>query len=151
MKTFKGEGLALDLTAPSGGVVSGRGVLIGSIFVIAAITAAEGEAFVGRRLGVFEHTAATHASNQAWAVGDPLYWDDSAKKLTKTATGGTIVAVAVAAKVSTVAVGKAVLVPRMAAAAAAIADSGGGDDLAALKTKFNTLLAAARAGGLITT
>jgi predicted RecA/RadA family phage recombinase len=149
MARFVQEGDALEQTAPSGGVVALRGVLIAGIFSIAMIDAAAGETFVGRRKGVFIHAAATHASNQAWAVGDALYWDDTAKKLTKTAAGNAMVAVAVEAKASTATEGKAVIIPRLAPAGAAIADLAGGADLPTTVTKVNAIISALEAGGII--
>ncbi|WP_084691198.1 DUF2190 family protein [Sphingomonas sp. SRS2] len=145
------EGDALPLIAPAGGVVALRGVLIGALFVVATIDADEGEPFIGRRRGVFELAAAVHATNQAAAAGDSAYWDATAKKITKTATGNMLVGVFVEDKVSTVALAKVVLVPRIAAAGAAIADAGGGDNVAAVVVKLNILLAELRAAGVILT
>lgn len=44
MKTFIQNGDVITVTAPTGGVASGDGVIVGSLFGIAAFTAAEGEA-----------------------------------------------------------------------------------------------------------
>lgn len=143
------EGEALDLIAPSGGVTAGVGVLIGSIFSVAVTTVAAGGTFVGCVEGVFELAAAVHASNQAIAVGGPVYWDDTAKACTATAAGNTLIGSAVAAKVSTVALVKVKLTPRLAAAGAAIADLAGGAVVGTVVTAFNTLLAELRAAGII--
>lgn len=147
MKNFVQEGDALDLIAPSGGVVSDVGYIIGGLFVVAAFTAAEGEAFVGLRKGVFDFVGATHASNQAAAAGDTAYWDDSAKKITKTAVGNTPVGIFTEAKVSTVASARVVVVPRQFAPGAAVTDSSG--DLAATQATLNTVIARLEAAGVI--
>lgn len=140
MKNWLQPGDTLDVAAPSGGVVSGTPYLIGALFGVASVTAAEGETFALARTGVFQNLPkATHATDQAWAVGDLLYWDDSAKKLTRTASGNTLVGIATAAAASTAAVGTAVLEPSLAARAFAAVvsltdNSGGtaGDTIAAI-------------------
>jgi predicted RecA/RadA family phage recombinase len=67
-------------------VVSGAGVLKGAIFGVAAATYASGATGVMTRVGVFTSLAKASGTGEAWSVGDRLYWDDSAKKLTKTST-----------------------------------------------------------------
>lgn len=101
MKTKISSGDVIDFTAPSGGVVSGVGVLLGKLFVIAVTTAAAGETVAGDAKGVFDHAAEGAGSGQDLAVGDDVYWDATNKRLTKTATSNTKVGVAVAAKAST--------------------------------------------------
>lgn len=84
MKNWISEGRSLDFIAPAGGVVSGVPIIIGALLVIPSTTAAEGVAFAGDVEGVFEVAAAT---GQAWATtGVLLYWDDTAKRFTTTAT-----------------------------------------------------------------
>lgn len=123
MRNFVQPGDMLDLIAPSGGVTAGVGVLIGDLFVVASTTAAAGAEFVGARSGVFDLAAATHASTQAIAVGGPVFWDDTAKTVTATGGGNRLIGVAIAAKVSTAAVCRVLLTPRLnPAAGTAIAD-----------------------------
>jgi predicted RecA/RadA family phage recombinase len=110
MKNFVQEGKILDFTAPSGGVVSGVPLLIGALIVVPATTAAEGERFAGAVEGVFELPAATHASNQAWTEGQLLYWDNTAKKFTVTATDNTKKGAAAAVKASTADTGSVKLI-----------------------------------------
>lgn len=110
MRTFYQPGNALDLTAPSGGVTGGVPVIIGALLVVAGTTAAEGEKFAGYLEGVYEVDAATHASNQAWAQGQLLYWDNTAKKFTVTATDNSKRGVAAEPKASTAARGKVKLI-----------------------------------------
>jgi len=62
----------LDLIAPSGGVVSGQLVVIGSLTVVACTAAAEGLPFVGGRHGVFE---VNKAADVAFAAGDIVFAD----------------------------------------------------------------------------
>lgn len=111
MKNYVQDGIALDLIAPSGGVVSGLAYKIGSIIALAAVDAAEGETFAGYVEGVYDVVAATHATDQAWTEGLLIYWDDTAKAFTITATSNTKAGVAVAAKASTAAEGRLRLVP----------------------------------------
>lgn len=75
----------LDLTAPSGGVTSGVGVLIGRLFSVARVTAAAAAAFVGGTRGVW---SLAKTSAQAWVVGEVIYWDDANKRADNVATAG---------------------------------------------------------------
>jgi len=67
-------GQVLTLTAPAGGVTSGTGYLIGSMFVVALHDAAVGEAFEGQLTGVW---SLPKTSAQAWTEGVAVYWDGS--------------------------------------------------------------------------
>lgn len=91
MKNYVQPGDVLELTAPSGGVVSGTAYLIGSLLVIATVTAAQTEKFNGQVVGVVEHAK---VSAQAWTEGVKVYWDNSAKLFTTTSGGNTLVGVA---------------------------------------------------------
>lgn len=84
----------LEMTAPSGGVVSGTAYLIGSIFGVAVADAAEGDPFSLKVQGEF-----TLPKNNAEATtqGQALYWDDTGKKLTTTAGSNKIVGAATVA------------------------------------------------------
>lgn len=86
MKTYVQEGDALEFTAPSGGVVAGNGYLIGSIFGVARTTAAEGAAFILDTGGVY--TLPKKAGDTP-AQGAVVYWDDTNKYVTTTASGNT--------------------------------------------------------------
>ena len=83
-KNYVTPGNVLTLTAPSGGVVSGVGYIIGGIFVIALGTAAEGDAFEGQRVGVFTLPKHADASGKDFAEGEAVFWDDTEKRLDKT-------------------------------------------------------------------
>ncbi len=168
MKNFVQAGDMLDLVAPSGGVTSGVGVKIGAIFAVAAEDALIGVTFAGAVRGVFDLLAEAHATDQAMAIGDTAYWDNTAEQITKTATGNTAVGVVVATKVSTAVVARVVLTPRVAAGGAAITNittaavtgvNGTGNNAAskadvdtaftAHDTKINAIISALEAAGVI--
>ncbi len=93
MKNFHRSGNSNPVQAPAGGVLSGDGVLVGALFGIAATDAAEGAAVEIACVGVFEMKK---TSAQAWAVGAKVYWDNTAKVATTTASGNSLIGVAVA-------------------------------------------------------
>lgn len=150
MRNFVQPGESLDLIAPSGGVVSGLGYLIGGFFVVAAATVAEGETFSGARTGVFDLAATTHASTQAFAAGDRVFWNDTTKKVTATATGNQAIGFAVEAKVSTADVARVLLVQRQSVAGTTIADvpTAGSATAALNAAAINSILAALEAAGI---
>lgn len=113
MKNFVSSGATLDFTAPGGGVTSGVPVKIGEAIVIPVVSAAAGETFAGAVEGVFDVPAATHATDQAWTEGMVVYWDDSAKKFTKTASTNKKAGYAAAAKASDADVGRLKLIPNV--------------------------------------
>lgn len=92
MKNFIQPGKSIDFTAPAGGVVSGRPVVLGSLIGISSVTADEGKQASMETEGVFE---LSKVSAQAWVVGAKIYWDDTAKKVTTTATDNTLIGVSV--------------------------------------------------------
>jgi predicted RecA/RadA family phage recombinase len=108
MKNYIMSGDTLDLVAPSGGVTSGKGFKVGAIIAIASVTAAAGVTVAGVTEGVFDVDSDTGA---AWAAGDVVYWDDTAKVFTKTTTSNTKCGYAVAAKLSADVVGRISLSP----------------------------------------
>lgn len=95
MKNFIQPGEALTLIAPYD-VASGGGFLVGSIFAVASIAAVNGAEVVGRTVGVYDLPKATGAVTQ----GAKLYWDNTNKVLTTTASGNTLVGTAVRAQQS---------------------------------------------------
>lgn len=97
MKNFVQHGDILTVAAPAGGVSSGDPVLVGSIFGVASCTAAQAADVEIVTEGVFTLPKATGA---AWAVGDVVYWDATAKNITKTSTANTKVGVATAVAAS---------------------------------------------------
>lgn len=96
MKNYVQEGCVVTLTAPYD-VAAGAGLLVGSIFGIAASAALSGAVVEVSRDGVFDVTA---LSTDTATVGAKLYWDNTNKRLTTTASGNTLVGAATAAKAS---------------------------------------------------
>lgn len=90
-----------DLIAPAGGVTSGLVYVIGGQAWVAETSADEGELFTGKNNGNWTLPAATHASNQAIALGGPVFWDATNLRCTNVASGNTLLGAASAAKVST--------------------------------------------------
>lgn len=90
MKNYVQPGNTVTLTAPYA-VTSGDGLLAGAIFGVAAGAAAIGEAVEAALVGVYD---LKKVASQAWAAGDKIYWDNSAKNTTKTLTSNTLIGVA---------------------------------------------------------
>ena len=94
-KNFIQPGNTLTLTAPSD-VSSGDGVLVGTIFGVAAGAAVSGAELEAVVEGVFEMTKATGAITQ----GAKVYWDNTNKNVTTTATANTLIGAATVAAAS---------------------------------------------------
>jgi predicted RecA/RadA family phage recombinase len=94
MKAYVQPGRSLTVSAPAGGVLSGQGVLIGTLFGIAQYDAVEGAEVEILTEGVVEipKTSALQID-----VGDRLFWDATNKVVNKTATAQICVGVAVSA------------------------------------------------------
>ena len=90
MKNYVQPGNTITLTAPYA-VASGDGLLVGAIFGVAAGTAALGESVEAALTGVYD---LKKVASQAWAAGDKVYWDNTAKQTTKTLTSNTLIGVA---------------------------------------------------------
>ena len=87
-------GRSITVAAPTGGVLSGQGVLIGTLFGIAQYDAVEDAEVEILTEGVVE---IGKTSALAIGVGDRLFWDDTNKLVNKTTTAQQQVGVAVAA------------------------------------------------------
>ena len=100
MKNFVQPGESVEFTAPAGGVVSGVGVQIGELLVIATVTktpaqvTAGDDRFNGLVEGVITHAK---APSQAWAEGARVYWDEGNKRFTTSGSGNLPAGYAVAA------------------------------------------------------
>lgn len=92
MKNYVQPGDVITIPAPED-VTGGKGVLVGSLFGIAAHDAASGSPVPVSRKGVFKMNK---TSAQAWSVGAKIYWDGTAKECTTTATGNKLVGLATA-------------------------------------------------------
>ncbi len=95
-KNFLNSGESIGVTAPAGGVGSGDGVLVGSLFGIAMFAADAGQTVVIKTTGVYMLPKATGAV----AAGAKIFWDDSAGNVTTTATDNHLIGAAVTAQES---------------------------------------------------
>ncbi len=93
MRNYIQPGMSITVPAPTGGVVSGDGVLIGNLFGVAQHDAAEGADLELLTEGVVE---LPKAAGLAISVGDRLFWDPTNKEVNTTAAGQVCVGVAVA-------------------------------------------------------
>jgi predicted RecA/RadA family phage recombinase len=93
MKNYVQPGDTITVAAPAD-VLSGAGVLVGDIFGVACGDALSGADVEIKTTGVFE---LAKTSAQAWAsVGTALYWDNSGKVVTSTASTNKLIGVNVA-------------------------------------------------------
>lgn len=93
MKNFVQMGDVVSVPAPYN-VSAGAGCLVGSLFGIAVTTALATATVEIATKGVFD---VLKAGSQAWAIGARVYWDDSAKNFTTTASTNKLVGVAMLA------------------------------------------------------
>lgn len=87
---------SIELVAPGGGVVTKTAILIGSLLVIPLQSAAVGEKFSAQVDGVWKMPKATGGGTDI-TQGAKLFWDDSAKVVTKTAGANKIAGICVLA------------------------------------------------------
>jgi predicted RecA/RadA family phage recombinase len=92
MKNFVQRGDTITVAAPAA-TVSGAPLLVGSLFGVCSETAASGASVDLVTIGVFDLPLAAGPVT----VGAPLYWDDTAKKITTISTSNTKVGIAIAA------------------------------------------------------
>src|SRR5437867_3617600 len=102
MKNYVQNGDVLSLLAPYA-VAAGDGLKVGSIVGIATSAADNGADVEVLTRGVVD---VKKTSAQAWTVGAPVYWDDSAKEFTTTSTSNTLAGVATAAAANPSATGR---------------------------------------------
>jgi predicted RecA/RadA family phage recombinase len=105
MKNYVNQGVNLTIAAPYDRS-SGEGALVGTIFGVAQEDVTSGNDVVLVRRGVFE---LAKVSAQAWTLGAKLYWDDTAKNCTTTASGNTLIGAAAAAAANPSATGTVLL------------------------------------------
>lgn len=105
MKNFIQPGDAVTIPAPAD-VVSGAGVLAGTLFGVAEHDALSGEDVTINTSGVYDMAK---VSAQAWTVGAAIYWDNTAKLATTVATSNTLIGNAVAAAANPSATGRVLL------------------------------------------
>lgn len=96
MRNYRATGEILTVTAPSGGVLSGNLVIVGSIIGVAQKDAAEGDPVAIVTTGVFEFSK---VSAQAWTQGETAVYaaeqTDGTFLMTSSSGGNTLIGVAV--------------------------------------------------------
>lgn len=102
------DGSPVEITVPSGGCVSGKGVLINGVFCIPETTGNVGDTVAAHLVGIWDITSDT---GTAWAFGDVIYWDNTAKVATKTTTSNTKIGQCMAAKTSAAVTGRVRIQP----------------------------------------
>jgi predicted RecA/RadA family phage recombinase len=102
MKNYVQPGDIVQLTAPYA-VLSGGGFLVGTLFAVALADAANAAPVEGLTRGICDLTSDT---GTAWNAGDKVYWDNTAKNVTKTSTSNTLIGCCVAAKLSAATTGR---------------------------------------------
>lgn len=105
MKNYIAPGEHITVAAPYA-VSAGGGALVGTVFGVAQADAESGADAVLVRRGVFE---LAKTSAQAWTVGAKLYWDDTNKVATTTASGNTLIGAALAVAANPSATGTVLL------------------------------------------
>ena len=93
MKNFVQPGRTVTVAAPYD-VASGAGCLVGSLFGVATMDAVSGASVDITTCGVY---TLAKTSAQAWTVGAKVYWDDTNKVVTTTATSNTLIGCALEA------------------------------------------------------
>lgn len=96
MKNFVQPGDALDHTPSGVDLTSGQAFLLGALLAVATTDIADGATGAVAVRGVFNIPKAA----QAFTQGAKLYWDDTNKVVTTTASGNTLCGVAAAAAAS---------------------------------------------------
>ncbi|WP_018407923.1 DUF2190 family protein [Methylocystis rosea] len=100
--SFIQSGEAVEFAAPYA-VASGAGALIGAIFGVAQTTLGNGERGAFQLCGVWE---LAKNSAEAWTEGAKIYWDNTNKRCTTTASGNTLIGVATEAAANPSSVGR---------------------------------------------
>jgi len=108
MKNFISSGNLVTLTAPSGGVVGGRGQLFDKLLVVAVSTEVENALFSGQRLGEVELAKKTA---DVMTLGQKVNWNDTNDELQNATSDLDNVATVVEAASGSVSLVKVVLTP----------------------------------------
>lgn len=102
MQNFVQPGEVVTLTAPYD-LDPGQGLLVGSIFGVASDEATIGSEVEAALTGVFDLTKTT---GEAWTQGVRIYWNDTDRACTTTATANTLVGVALSSAASSAVIGR---------------------------------------------
>jgi predicted RecA/RadA family phage recombinase len=84
MKTYIQNGHFITVTTPAGGIAAGDGLIVGSIFGIAAYSSTEGDTLELATKGVYKLPKATSA---VLTVGARVAWDNTAKEVNTPGAG----------------------------------------------------------------
>lgn len=84
MQNFIQNGHIVGVTTPAGGIASGDALIVGSIFGVAASSAAEGDPVELDTIGVYQLPKASAA---VLTVSARVTWDNTAKLVNPPATG----------------------------------------------------------------
>lgn len=148
------SGDVIDYTAAAN-IAVGDVVPLGSRVGVAVTDIANGATGAVSIDGVYEMPA---VNNAAFSVGDVVFWDDSANKLTLTGAGNTVAGIVVAAKAETGTTAKVdIEVPavQQQAVIAVISTADASDDTTCqalandTKDKVNGIIAALKAAGIV--
>ncbi len=84
MKNFVQNGHMITVTAPAGGIKSGAGMIVGNLFGIAAMDAAEGKNVEIATTGVFDLPKAPAA---VFTLGQRVSWDKTSGQVVAPVSG----------------------------------------------------------------
>lgn len=93
MRNYISSGETLTLPAPDGGAESGVPFKIGGLLAVPKANAPAGVRVACQMAG---HMTLPKATGSAWDHGTPLFWNNSAKKVTTSDTGNIFVGYATA-------------------------------------------------------
>jgi predicted RecA/RadA family phage recombinase len=92
MRNFIQPGNSLAIAVPyASGVTAGQGVLVGALFGVAATDGAQNATIEAQTQGVFD---ITKQPSLAITAGARVFWDDTNRRITTTATGNFQVGIA---------------------------------------------------------
>jgi len=84
-RNFVQSGSQIEVVAPTGGVTSGVGVLVGTTFGVALVTAVAGVTVAIGTDGVWD---LLKLNTEVWIVGDKIFWDNTNARATNVPTAG---------------------------------------------------------------
>ncbi len=84
MKNFVQNGHMITVPAPTGGIKSGTGMIVGNLFGIASMSSAEGKNVEIATTGVFD---LPKAANTTFTLGQLVSWDAANGQVVAPATG----------------------------------------------------------------
>jgi len=105
-RTFVQPGDTVTLTAPYD-VTSGGGIQVGIVFAVALLSALSGQPVEAKRTGIWDVPKATGQAWVAWTT--KLYWDNTNKVVTTTASTNLFIGVPSQNQASGDTVGRALL------------------------------------------